>query len=303
MEDLEIKSNMSVLEAMLDSNCNFGDTNLVAFVKKHLKRQLNEWIFGTRHMGKAVLYRNILKLSDVNSFRWCGENILHHCILYGGSPESIQYLIEKGADVNFVEPNGGTTPLFRACRYGNYQTVKMLLNAGADPRCRCFEGKSALQIAFNYSAEETFFLVYDVLFQQKLNCGELVSYLATLNDMTKNIIQQSGGDRSVVRDLIRLNKWLEKRDHMVPIQLGYILDSISCYEQEFLDERLLHIGNERNDFQIICVVLRRQYRQRKTRTILFGFKDALDQKCGLNILNLYASYLFRRLGDFIELCK
>lgn len=58
----------------------------------------------------------------------------------------VSFLIAAGADVN-VQAKDGTTPLILAVEIGEYDTVKMLLEAGADPGAKNKKNQTAADIA------------------------------------------------------------------------------------------------------------------------------------------------------------
>ncbi|HET6599582.1 MAG TPA: ankyrin repeat domain-containing protein [Burkholderiaceae bacterium] len=61
-----------------------------------------------------------------------GWSALHYAAT-GPKPEIVQLLLERGATVDARSPNG-TTPLMMAARYGSADSVKQLLERGADPK-------------------------------------------------------------------------------------------------------------------------------------------------------------------------
>lgn len=67
--------------------------------------------------------------AHVNQAGW---SALHYAAA-GPRPEIVQLLLERGATVDARSPNG-TTPLMMAARYGSEDSVKQLLERGADPK-------------------------------------------------------------------------------------------------------------------------------------------------------------------------
>ena len=61
-------------------------------------------------------------------------------------PETVQFLIQHGANVN-VRLYAGKTPLCVAAEFGNLQIVRMLVRAGADIGARADSGLTPLEIA------------------------------------------------------------------------------------------------------------------------------------------------------------
>ena len=65
-----------------------------------------------------------------------------------GNKDVVQYLLEKGADVNATSRNQtGFSPLMAASEDGNKDIVKLLLAQGADIHARTNDGKTALSFA------------------------------------------------------------------------------------------------------------------------------------------------------------
>jgi len=63
-----------------------------------------------------------------------------------GETELVKLLLEQGADVNAVN-NAGETPLHKAVRYPEYESVRELLRHGGDQNIRSAQGLTPLQIA------------------------------------------------------------------------------------------------------------------------------------------------------------
>jgi hypothetical protein len=71
---------------------------------------------------------------------------LHACIALSQDLETVRILLAQGADVN-MEQAGGYTPLHQAAAAGQEELTRMLLEAGADPGCRCHQGKTPADYA------------------------------------------------------------------------------------------------------------------------------------------------------------
>lgn len=59
-----------------------------------------------------------------------GWSPLHYAAT-GPEPQLVKLLLDRGADIDAVSPNG-TTPLMMAAQYGSEESVKLLLQRGAD---------------------------------------------------------------------------------------------------------------------------------------------------------------------------
>jgi ankyrin repeat protein len=71
---------------------------------------------------------------------------LHACIALSQDLDTARILIAQGADVN-IEQAGGYTPLHQAAAAGLVELTRLLLEAGADPGCRCHQGKTPADYA------------------------------------------------------------------------------------------------------------------------------------------------------------
>jgi ankyrin repeat protein len=85
-----------------------------------------------------------------------------HYAATGGHLRVSAFLIGAHADVNAEAPNG-TTPLMMAAMYGNGQTVKLLLESGADPLVRNDQGLGAEDFAQRAGREEALKMIREVL--------------------------------------------------------------------------------------------------------------------------------------------
>lgn len=100
--------------------------------------------------GDAGLVRKLIdKGAEVNKHGWAP---LHYAAS-NGHDDIVQLLVDNSAYVDAASPNG-TTPLMMAAR-GNYvSTMKLLLDAGADPRLKNQIGFTALGFAEKYDAKD-----------------------------------------------------------------------------------------------------------------------------------------------------
>ena len=66
-----------------------------------------------------------------------------------GYTESVQALLEAGADVNQASAGDKTSPLLIATINGHFDLAKLLLDKGADPKAASENGATALYAALN----------------------------------------------------------------------------------------------------------------------------------------------------------
>lgn len=96
--------------------------------------------------GHVGLLRQLIRRgAEVNKPGWTP---LHYAATHASavSVEMVELLLEESAYIDAASPND-TTPLMMAARYGNRDTVKALLEAGADASLRNQQGLSALDFA------------------------------------------------------------------------------------------------------------------------------------------------------------
>jgi ankyrin repeat protein len=96
--------------------------------------------------GRLDLCRQLIaRDADVNKPGWTP---LHYAAANSLSEavEVVRLLLEHFAYIDADSPNG-TTPLMMAARYGSYEVVQVLLDAGADPSLKNALGLTALDFA------------------------------------------------------------------------------------------------------------------------------------------------------------
>jgi uncharacterized protein len=89
-----------------------------------------------------VVRKLIARDADVNKPGWTP---LHYAAT-GGHLEILQILLDENAYIDAESPNK-STPLMMAAKYGSPAAVRLLLEAGADPRLRNELGLSAVDFA------------------------------------------------------------------------------------------------------------------------------------------------------------
>jgi ankyrin repeat protein len=89
------------------------------------------------------------KGAEVNKKGWAP---LHYAAA-NGHDDIVQLLVDHSAYIDAASPNG-TTPLMMAARGDHITTMKVLLDAGADPRVKNQIGMTALDFAKHYRAKD-----------------------------------------------------------------------------------------------------------------------------------------------------
>ena len=143
----------------------YGDSSLHLAIRGHCSRETIQKIIdhdahvnGANDIGDTALLlascnaqTEIVRLlltakADPNIVNKDGDASLHGAVDASGSEEKLQELIKYGADVNTVNKSG-KTPLLLSCFYGQQDSVKVLLGAGADPTISDEQGFSCVHAA------------------------------------------------------------------------------------------------------------------------------------------------------------
>lgn len=82
--------------------------------------------------------------------------------------DTVNSLLEKGADINLKDDNTGETALMWASAIGNLDVVKLLINKGADINIKNKDGKTAAVLANEFKRNE----IAALLKQSKKDMGE-----------------------------------------------------------------------------------------------------------------------------------
>lgn len=91
-----------------------------------------------------------LDVSDVKAINLMDDTPLHTVCTWGDL-ESVQTLINAGADVN-AKGDNGVTPLFNAVISGNPKLIELLVKSGAILSLKNDDGRSVLEYAKNIQA-------------------------------------------------------------------------------------------------------------------------------------------------------
>lgn len=97
----------------------------------------------------AMCERLVALGADVNKPGWAP---LHYAAT-GGHTRTVQLLLDAHAYIDASSPNG-TTPLMMSAQYGNIETVRLLLQSGADPTIRNERDLSAVDFALQVKRQD-----------------------------------------------------------------------------------------------------------------------------------------------------
>lgn len=153
-------------------------------------------IFEAAAAGNLAALRQALNASpdSISAISADGWTALHLAAAFG-TPESVQLLLESGASVKAVSKNAQTNqPLHAALALGrNPETVRLLLDAGADPNVKQTAGYTAIFSAAAANRRD----LAEILVAHGANTG-------ILNDFG-----QSAAGFARERDHTELADWLE----------------------------------------------------------------------------------------------
>ncbi|XP_072364011.1 IQ motif and ankyrin repeat domain-containing protein 1-like isoform X2 [Scyliorhinus torazame] len=134
----EQKRRNRMLESAFD-----GDVDEMKVLLKEVSELDSKNGIGNDEMGKVIRQRHQLALLDCSDAH--GNTPLSEAA-GGGHPEAIQFLIDKGANVN-SKGGYGRTPLYRAAFGGHLAALETLLQYGGDPRLYAEDGITPEEIA------------------------------------------------------------------------------------------------------------------------------------------------------------
>ena len=92
------------------------------------------------------------KSPDAKKIRKIDQELLNAC--YFGNARLVKKLIEKGADVEYVEDRDGWLPLHYACRWGDVGMMMTLIKAGANIDGRTNSKESSLHKCGRWDRKE-----------------------------------------------------------------------------------------------------------------------------------------------------
>lgn len=111
---------------------------------------------------------------DPNALDSSGYAAMHYACR-NNNMESVKMLLENGADINQTTRSGGASPLHRAAYMGHSVLAKYLLSKGADPGLQDNDGKTPLHKA----AERGHIEVYQLLNKTDVSLSQVTDKRGT----------------------------------------------------------------------------------------------------------------------------
>ena len=141
---------LSCLHAAIDGQCSKDTLQELTDHGSHIdvtRQDGTNALLRACRTGQSDSVRFLLQAgADVNIAKPDGNTSLHEAVHGKCSTGTLQSIIERGMDVNALN-NRGETALLCACRSAQNESIKLLLEMGADPNIRDAEGCTSLQVA------------------------------------------------------------------------------------------------------------------------------------------------------------
>ena len=99
-----------------------------------------------RRGNLAEVERLLSAGADVEARDELSQTLLHYAC-WGGHPDVVRMLIERGADVGVRDDGDGFTPLHQACFWGHADVARLLIDRGADVGARDKHNNTPLDFA------------------------------------------------------------------------------------------------------------------------------------------------------------
>ncbi|ELT90081.1 hypothetical protein CAPTEDRAFT_55409, partial [Capitella teleta] len=119
-----------------------GDNDEILIILQEVKALDDEKGIGNDIIGRARRAKNILSMVDCEDAN--GNTPLSEAAS-GGNADTVKLLVDNGADLN-SRGQFDRTPLYRAAFAGHLEAVQMLLQSGADPRLYANDGQTPAQV-------------------------------------------------------------------------------------------------------------------------------------------------------------
>ncbi|KAI1460750.1 ankyrin [Annulohypoxylon moriforme] len=124
-------------------------TNLIKFVDDTGKINVRSLMLGASHSMDELGLVYAVEVGGAKFINWRdsgGRTALHNAAVRGNY-RGVEYLLKKGADVNYVTKNHKWTALLLAINIGHKETVHTLIRHGADLEAKTDQGDNAITLA------------------------------------------------------------------------------------------------------------------------------------------------------------
>jgi len=127
-----------------------------------------------------------------------GSSVLHIALQEGASPDIIRRIINLGARINAVD-NNGKTPLRVAIDMGEWESVKIIADTGADPFIVAVDNRTPAEIAFTRGNECLRAIFSGRAINARDNSGNTILHLAARYGTPSNInlLLDLGANRTI----------------------------------------------------------------------------------------------------------
>lgn len=164
------------------------------------------------------------------------------------SSEFIEYLIERGADINYIDSNNNTTPLILAIRFDRPRNAKLLIEKGADINFISSNNFTPLMFALRYNQPE----LAKILIEKGADINTIVN-----NGNTPLMFALISGQRENAKLLIKKGADINARDDDKWTPLMYALRFYQPENAKLLIENKVDINaKDNNNWTPLMIALR-----------------------------------------------
>jgi len=139
-----------VVRTLIDKGARFNLQSLHKLFGYHPRRNFNLLQMASQHKNSAPVLRLLFeygaRANEVGRYRSQSQSSPLQLAAQYGNQDSLQVLLDYGADLNFMDP-GGNTPVHSAAGAGRGENLKFLIKQGANINATNKTKKSALMSA------------------------------------------------------------------------------------------------------------------------------------------------------------
>lgn len=112
-----------------------------------------------------------------------------YAAIRSGDPARVGALLQAGADLNMKERRGGATPLMHAAAFGSVDTMRLLIDKGADVNARSAAGATALIWSVNDLAKVRLLLDHGANLNAASESSRTALLVAAMADQSAEIVR------------------------------------------------------------------------------------------------------------------